>query len=66
MNELSNDFKYYWIQRLRPNFSSYPVVALDLTFGNIFFVLDNKIIKANISKNNQQKDLIKKIIKDAT
>jgi len=56
--------RYCWIQRLRPSFSSYPVGAQDLTFRKILFMLDNKIIKKNISKNNQEKLLIKKIIKD--
>jgi hypothetical protein len=61
MTHVSN---YYWIQRLNPNFSSYPVGGLDLTFEKFLFMLDNKIIKKNISKNNQQKLLIKKIINE--
>jgi hypothetical protein len=56
--------RYCWIQRLRPSFSSCPEGVLDLNCKNILFMLDNKIIKKNISKNNQEKLLIKKIIKD--
>jgi len=64
MNDSTNLFNYHWVQSLRPNFSSYPVGVLYLTFEKFLFMLDNKIIKKNISKNNQQKLLIKKIINE--
>jgi len=64
MNDSTNLFNYHWVQRLRPNFSSCPEGVLDLNCKNILFMLGNKIIKATISKNIQQINLIKKIINE--